>query len=88
MLVNLKIHIFCNYAKYEDYLSYLHYIAINANNYKIDQKYKSQLEMTANGVSNSVLVGRKNLKRKHKDMVKLPNTAVDDKSSSDDEGKF
>ena len=61
------------------------FIAINANNYKIDSKYKNQLEATRMDVSNGILIGKKNLKRKQKDMYKLKKFEELEPSSNDDD---
>ena len=45
--------------------------AIHANTYKIDQKYKAQLESSATNIANSVVLGKSRLKRKHKDLMQL-----------------
>jgi len=43
--------------------------AIHANTYKIDEKFKAQLEHSANNISNSVLLGKKRLKKKNIEML-------------------
>lgn len=45
--------------------------AIHANTYKIDYKYKSQLEASASNIANGILLGKQHLKRKHKDLEQL-----------------
>ena len=45
--------------------------AIHANTYKIDDKYIKQMEISTNNISNSVVLGKKSLKRKHQDLLKM-----------------
>lgn len=45
--------------------------AIHANTYKIDQKYKAQLEISATNISNSIVIGKNRLKRKHTELLQL-----------------
>lgn len=45
--------------------------AIHANTYKIDEKYKAQMDRAANNISNSVMLGKNKLKRKHEDLAQM-----------------
>jgi len=62
--------------------------AIHANTYKIDERYKRQLDISANNITNGVMLGKNRVKRKHKDLRKLrmemDNTLVNEHSVTHD----
>jgi hypothetical protein len=45
--------------------------AIHANTYKIDERYKAQLDLSATNISNGILLGKNKIKRKQKGLMKL-----------------